>query len=153
MLWAFIDKMFALGFATGRQDDGTIDFFGAAAWLNGGSPTFGFLKFGTRGPFADFFAGMAGAWWADLLFMLGLLGVGIGFTLGIALRPAAAAGVVLMAMIWASALWPERNPVIDQHVIYSATMVALAASNAGARWGLGAAWARTSIVTSYPALR
>ncbi len=41
--WAFIDKVFGLGFATKA----------AGAWLNGGSPTFGFLKFGTKGPFAD----------------------------------------------------------------------------------------------------
>ena len=36
MLWAFLDKAFALGFSTGRQDDGTIQFFGDAAWINGG---------------------------------------------------------------------------------------------------------------------
>ena len=36
-LWGFLDKLFGFGFATARE----------SAWLNGGSPTFGFLKFGT----------------------------------------------------------------------------------------------------------
>ncbi len=153
MLWAFLDKVFALGFATGRQEDGTIQLFGEAAWINGGSPTFGFLKFGTRGPFADLFAGMAGAWWADWLFMLGLLGIGAAFTFGVALRPAAGAGVLLMGMIWASALWPERNPFIDQHVIYAAAMVALAAANAGTVYGFGKAWGSTRVVQDHPILR
>lgn len=153
MLWPFLDKMFALGFSTGRQEDGTIQFFGDAAWINGGSPTFGFLKFGTRGPLTDVFTAMAGTWWADWLFMLALLVVGVAFTMGIALRPAAAAGVLLMGMIWASALWPERNPFIDQHVIYGAAMIALAATNAGAVYGMGRAWAGTKLVRSYPVLR
>ena len=40
-LWAFADKLLALGFATGREDDGTVDVLGPAAWINGGSPTRG----------------------------------------------------------------------------------------------------------------
>ena len=153
MLWAFLDKMFALGFATGRQEDGTIQFLGDTAWISGGSPTFGFLKFSSRGPFSDLFAGMAGAWWADWLFMLGLLGVGAAFTLGIAMRPAAFVGALLMAMIWAAALWPERSPFIDQHVIYGSAMVALAATRAGEVFGAGRAWSRTRLVEQYPILR
>jgi len=49
-LWAFVDKLFALGFHTGYGQDGKLDRFGAAAWINGGSPTEGFLKFGADGP-------------------------------------------------------------------------------------------------------
>src|SRR5687768_4431794 len=66
-LWAFLDKAFGLGFST--QADG--------AWINGGSPTQGFLEFGTEGKvFHDFFAGLAGPV-ADWFFMLGLLGIGV----------------------------------------------------------------------------
>ncbi len=64
-LGAFCDTLHSLGFATGRQEDGTIDLLGEAAWINGGSPTYGFLNFGTAGPFAEFFQGFAGAAWAD----------------------------------------------------------------------------------------
>src|SRR5687768_12685662 len=55
-LWAFFDKLFALGFSTGRSvnpETGaeTVDRFGDAAWINGHSPTEGFLAFGADGPF------------------------------------------------------------------------------------------------------
>jgi len=45
MLWPFLDKLFGLGFATSSDK----------SWLSGTSPTFGFLKFGTKGPFMQFF--------------------------------------------------------------------------------------------------
>ena len=56
-LWAFLDKCFGLGFATGRDPEtGAIDFGSADAWINGGSPTEGFLSFGlhTKEPFTSF---------------------------------------------------------------------------------------------------
>ena len=65
-LWAFVDKLFGLGFATPTE----------RAWVNGGSPTTGFLS-GVEGPFADFFTPMAGQAWADWLFMAGLAGIGV----------------------------------------------------------------------------
>lgn len=153
MLWAFLDKTFALGFSTGRMEDGSIAFLGDAAWINGGSPTFGFLKFGTSGPLAGFFSGMAGVWWADWLFMLGLLGVGVAFTFGIAMRLAAGAGVVLMGSIYAASLWPERNPVLDQHIVYAVTMIALVGAHAGNVLGLGERWSRSGVVVRNPILR
>ena len=72
-LWAFLDKLFALGFGTGRDaETGVVDRFGDAAWINGASPTEGFLKFGADGPFKAFYNDIAGTAWADTLFMLGL---------------------------------------------------------------------------------
>ena len=90
-LWAFFDKLFALGFATGRSVDPatgaeTVDRFGDAAWINGGSPTEGFLAFGAKGPFQDFYNSIAGDPWADWLFMIGLAGIGFALTLGIGMR-------------------------------------------------------------------
>ena len=41
-LWGFLDKTFGLNFATTPED----------AWLAGGSPTYGFLSYATKGPFA-----------------------------------------------------------------------------------------------------
>ena len=38
-LWAFFDKLFALGYHTGYDQAGSLDRFGDAAWINGGSPT------------------------------------------------------------------------------------------------------------------
>ena len=60
-LWAFFDKTFALGFHTGYDQTGQLDRFGDAAWINGGSPTEGFLAFGADGPFKGFYNSIAGA--------------------------------------------------------------------------------------------
>ena len=67
-LWAFLDKTFGLGYATKAED----------AWLDGGSPTYGFLNFAATGPFEDFYKSIAGDAWADWLFMIGLAGSGRG---------------------------------------------------------------------------
>src|SRR3989344_6173071 len=66
-LWAFFDKLLGLGFATP----------GERAWVNGGSPTTGFLSNAVQGPFADIFRSLAGVGIVDWLFMLGLLFVGM----------------------------------------------------------------------------
>lgn len=110
-LWAFFDKMFGLGFATAA----------GKAWVNGVSPTGGFLKFGLNvdSPFAAFFKSLAGYAWVDWLFMIGLLGIGIALVLGIGLRIAAATGTVLLLMMWAAELPLANNPVVDDHVVYA----------------------------------
>ncbi|MFD8496030.1 hypothetical protein [Amycolatopsis sp. NPDC059657] len=137
-LWAFLDKTFGWGYATGS----------AGAWVNGGSPTKGFLSRVEVGPFADTLHTWAGTWWADWLFMLGLLGIGLAVTAGIGLRLSAIAGTVMMLLMWI-AEWPlarttssgkptmSTNPIIDYHIIYALVLIALAATAAGATWGLG----------------
>ena len=152
-LWAFFDKLLALGYATGRADDGTVDRFGDAAWIHGGSPTEGFLKFGADGPFKDFYNNIAGAWWADVLFMAGLLGIGLALTLGIGMRFAAIAGAALYVLMWSVVLPPANNPVIDEHILGALTLVALALTNAGNTWGLGKVWTRTALVDRFRWLR
>jgi thiosulfate dehydrogenase [quinone] large subunit len=152
-LWAFLDKLLALGFATGRAEDGTVDRFGDAAWINGGSPTEGFLTFGADGPFTDLYHSIAGAAWADWLFMLGLLGIGLALTLGVGLRLAAVTGGALYVLMWTVVLPPENNPVIDDHLLGAVTLVALALVNAGDTWGLGRWWSGTDLVRRFPVLR
>ena len=153
-LWAFLDKLFALGFATGKDPaTGAVDYFGPAAWINGGSPTEGFLSFGTTGPLAGFYQGIAGATWADWLFMIGLAGIGIAFMSGIAMRIAAGAGALLLVMMWSAALPPENNPFMDDHLIYALAMVALALAGAGRTLGLGRYWERIPLVRDHGFLR
>jgi thiosulfate dehydrogenase [quinone] large subunit len=152
-LWAFLDKTFALGFATGRLEDGTIDYLGDAAWLNGASPTYGFLTFATKGPFAEFFQGLAGQTWVDWLFMLGLLGLGLLLIAGVGMRIAALGGSVLLILMWLAALWPVHNPFLDDHLIYAVVLIGLALVDAGDTWGLGKRWGRTSLVHRYPILK
>lgn len=111
-LWAFFDKLFGWGLATSA----------AKAWVNGGSPTTGFLK-GVEGPFADFFTAMAGQAWADWLFMLGLLGIGIGLLFGVAVRLSVLFGSVLLFLMWMASLPLANNPFIDDHLVYIAVLV------------------------------
>jgi len=117
-LWAFLDKTFGFGMATAPDK----------AWISGGSPTTGFLKFGVNqnSPFVDLFSGLAGLAWVDWLFMAGLLGIGVALILGIGLRVAAMTGSLLLIMMWAAVLPLENNPVIDEHLIYAAVLVVIA---------------------------
>ena len=85
--------------------------------------------------------------------MLGLLAIGLALTLGIGMRIAAAAGVVLYVMMWTVVLPPENNPVIDEHILGAISMVVLAAFYAGDTWGLGKRWAATKLVKDAPVLR
>jgi thiosulfate dehydrogenase [quinone] large subunit len=141
-LWAFLDKLFGLGYATPSK----------GAWISGGSPTKGFLSSVHVGPFESMFHSWAGTWWADWLFMLGLGAIGIAVIAGVALRLSAVAGSLMMLMMWA-AEWPfaqsmstgeathSTNPIIDYHIIYALILIALAAASAGYTWGLGRRWA------------
>jgi thiosulfate dehydrogenase [quinone] large subunit len=141
-LWAFADKLFGWGYATPSK----------GAWLNGGSPTKGFLSGVDAGPFQSLFHAWAGTWWADTLFMLGLLGIGTALIAGIGLRISAIAGSLMTLMMWA-AEWPlakstsagaathSSNPLIDYHIIYALIFIVLAAAAAGDTWGLGRRWA------------
>lgn len=153
-LWAFLDKLLALGFSAGRDPaTGVVDRFGAAAWINGGSPTEGFLTFGTKGPFAGLYQSFAGATWANWLFMAGLAGIGIALTAGIAMRIAAASGALMLVFMWSAALPPANNPFMDVHIIYALVLVALALAGAGRTLGLGARWERLPLVQKYGILK
>ncbi|MBI3120013.1 MAG: DoxX family membrane protein [Candidatus Kerfeldbacteria bacterium] len=139
-LWAFIDKLWGLGYATDA----------AKSWLNGGSPTTGFLKFGSEGPFADFFQGLAGSAWVDWLFMLGLLGIGIALVLGAGVRIAGCAGALLMVLMWLAVLPKENNPFLDDHTIYFFVFLVLPSVHAGRYVGFGKWWEKTSLVRMFP---
>ncbi|MGB2567285.1 hypothetical protein ACPFP2_02350 [Micromonospora citrea] len=138
-LWAFLDKAFGLGYATEAKN----------AWINGGSPTKGFLTFGAAGPFKGIYNDIAGATWADWLFMIGLAGIGVALVLGIGMRIAAAAGALLLVLMWTAVLPPENNPFMDDHLIYAAVLAGLALVGAENTVGLGRAWGNLPIVRKY----
>ncbi|MEO6791108.1 MAG: hypothetical protein ABI187_09100 [Ornithinibacter sp.] len=142
-LWAFLDKLFGLGHETPSK----------GAWLNGGSPTKGFLGNATSGPLADFYQSFAGAVWADWLFMVGLFAIGVALMAGVAMRFAAAAGALLLVLMWTAVLPPANNPFMDDHLIYAMTLVALALLGAGHFLGLGRQWEQLPIVRRYAFLR
>jgi len=153
-LWAFLDKTVGLSYATPS----------AKAWISGGSPTKGFLSSVEVGPFQSMFNAIAGSWWADLIFMAGLLGIGVALTLGIVLRIAAVSGVVMMAGMWLAEFPIARftstgasngssNPFMEYHVIYALVLVTLALCYAGNTWGLGRMWARIPFVSRHEWVR
>ncbi|WP_231954805.1 DoxX family protein [Actinoplanes derwentensis] len=146
-LWAFFDKLFGWNYATPAE----------RAWINGGSPTKGFLSGVDVGPFPGFFTGIAGQAWADWLFMLGLLGVGAALVLGIGLRLAAGAGALMMLLMWFAEFPPARttgageathstNPIMDYHLVYALSAIVTALTYAGHTWGLGRQWAKLPFV-------
>ena len=142
-LWAFLDKLLALGFATGRNPEtGVADRFGDAAWIYGGSPTDGFLKFGlhTKEPFTGFYEGLVGSTFIEWVYMLSMAAIGIALLLGIATRLAAGSGILWMLLFYtASALSPENNPFLDDHIVYAIVLVGIAVVGAGATWASAAA--------------
>jgi thiosulfate dehydrogenase [quinone] large subunit len=157
-LWAFVDKLIGLGFATGAITNAAgaktgIDFFSKDAWLHGGNPTMGFLKFGASGPFKGFYNSIAGEAWVNWAFMLGLLFIGVTLTFGIAIRLGAAAGFVMYLMMWSVALWPANNPVIDDHILGAISMAVLGLTLAGDTWGFGRVWSQQHLVQERPVLR
>ncbi|MCK2218454.1 hypothetical protein MF672_032360 [Actinomadura sp. ATCC 31491] len=90
-LWAFLDKTFGWGFATPA----------AKAWINGGSPTTGFLK-----------------------------GTG-EHALGVGTRIAAGAGTAMLLLMWAAELPLTTNPFLDEHIVYAIVLIGLALAGAG----------------------
>jgi thiosulfate dehydrogenase [quinone] large subunit len=138
-MWAFLDKMFGLGHETAS---------GADAYINGGSPTAGFLG-GSVGPFSGIYHSIAGAGSVDFLFMAGLLGIGAALLLGIFMKPACIAGATMVILMWSAALPPENNLFMDDHIIYALVLIGLAAVGAGKTLGLGNLWARTGLVKRF----
>lgn len=141
-LWAFLDKAFGLGRATTSDQ----------AWFSGGNPTKGYLA-SAEGPLAGLYHGMAGGWLVNVLFMAGLLALGVALMIGIAARPAALGGALMVLLMWSSHLPPSDNPFLDDHVIYALVLVGLAAAGADRTLGLGDRWARTGLVRRAPWLR
>lgn len=142
--WAFIDKLFGLGFATPAE----------SSWLNGGSPTLGFLKFARYGPFVEFYQAIAGNAFVDAVFMAGLAGVGLSLLLGIGVRLGAASGVLMLVLMYSAAsVPPENNPFVHDRLVYAVVMAGLLTYGSERTLGLGGWWARRPVVRRFPILR
>ena len=145
--------MFGLGFAVCRDATTNVINAGCAdAWTQGGSPTTGFLKFATQGPFAEFYQNLANNSTVDLLFMTGLFAVGAGLILGIGVKLAALTGSAMLALMWSAVLWPANNPFLDDHLIYILVLIGIAMTNSRQVWGLRNWWVRKPLVKDLPFL-
>jgi thiosulfate dehydrogenase [quinone] large subunit len=169
-LWAFLDKLFGLTYATPSE----------GAWMfatGDGSPTFGYLTFGVNpeGQLAGFFhslgesAGVMGAEgptlypgsWVNWAFMLALLGAGVTLILGVFMRIGSiGAALLLMMMYLASAPWAQyaneagekqsNNPIADDHLAYAIFAILLMLLTAERTWGLGKWWQSLGFVQKHP---
>ncbi len=136
-VWAFFDKLLGLGYATTPE----------RAWVNGGSPTEGFLS-NVQGPFADFFNSLAGSFLIDWLFMVGLLAIGAALIAGIGLRIAAIAGSTLLVLMWMASMPLQNNPFIDDHIVYAAALWVIAL--APRKWSVVNEWLANPTVKKNP---
>lgn len=140
-LWAFLDKTFGLGYSTPAE----------RAWINGGAPSQGFLlSDAVVGPLKPFFTAIASPI-SDVLFMIGMIAIGVAVMLGIGLRVSAVVGsVIMLAMFLAQ--WPfganasSNNPVVDYHIIHALALIVCASLAAGDTWGAGKQWKSLPIV-------
>ena len=105
------------------------------------------------GPLKSFFASIASPA-SDVLFMLGMLGIGVAVVLGIGLRISAVAGTIIMVLMYL-AEWPfasggsSTNPAVDYYVVYALALIVVAATAAGDTWGLGRWWKSLPFVRTH----
>lgn len=138
-LWAFFDKLIGLGFAT------SVD----KAWLNSQSPTLGFLKFGTHGPFKPIFESLAGSPVVDYIFMFGLLSIGTALMLGVARKITTLSGTLMLFLMWLATFPPANNPLLDEHIIYIFVLQLLLQLHSGEIFGFAKWWEKTELVRKY----
>lgn len=142
LVWAFLDKLFGLGYATPSS----------RSWLNGGSPTAGYLAHATSGPLSGFYNSISGNVAVDVLFMLALLVIGVVLILGIGTKISGYAGALLMLMLWSTNLPPAQNPLVDDHIVYLILFLAMIVVRPGRWLGLGEWWRNTALVKQFPIL-
>lgn len=142
-LWAFFDKLFGLGFVTEPEK----------AWLAGNAPTYGFLKFATKGPFAPFYQSIAGNPIVDWLFMLGLLGIGIAFTFGIVMKLGGYSAAIMLILMYTAVLPPEHHPFLDEHIVYALVVLGFAYSDIGRKLSISQWWSQTKLAARLPILK
>ncbi len=83
--------------------------------------------------------------------MLSMLAIGLALILGIGVRLAALGGIAWMAVFFtATAIWPEHNPFVDEHVVEAIVLAGLFLANAGRYYGLGKIWQRVEFVKARP---
>lgn len=130
-----------------------------AGWSHLTNPTFGASLVGYTGH-AKLLPGLY-SWLGSLSFMpalnaWGLTLIGIALILGIFVRLASFAGAFMMLMYYLPLGFPYPNAhalIVDEHIIYIAGFLTLAALRAGRAWGLERWCASLPICSRYPKLR
>lgn len=109
-------------------------YAGLSKLLEPGWTAAGYLK-GASGPFAQLFLSMSGSAAVDFLVKWGLLLIGLAILIGALTRFAAFWGVVITLLFYFSKFPPEHG-LVDEHIIYIAAFLAIAATGAGSVFGV-----------------
>ena len=141
LLWGFLDKMFGLGFQT-PAGQGMID---------GVSPS-SFVIYASGGIFADLFKAMGGNLAVDLLFMAGLLIIGILLIVGMASRITTILTMAFMAVMFLLQVPPVDNPLIDYHILLLVAMPAVYWLGGFDKLSVNEWWCSTVFVERFPFL-
>lgn len=161
MIWPFFDKLLGLGFKTCSSIDPVskikmVTRLCAKAWVNGGSPTGGFLTTAS-GPLGKYFNilgnNFQGYMAIDWLFMVGLLAIGLCFLLGVGLRIAGASGALMMVLMYFASFVPETHPFVDDHIVYAFAFLSLGFIPYDQLLGFGKWWCSLPLIEKYPLLR
>ncbi|MBX4215393.1 DoxX family membrane protein [Candidatus Parcubacteria bacterium] len=107
-------------------------------------------------PFYAWFAAPSVLPFTNVLNAWGLALVGLALVLGIAVRFASLSGIALMLLYYFALPFPYPSPyffVVDDHLIYAAALLVLAAARAGRFYGLEKWCVSLPICTRYPRLR
>lgn len=143
LFWGFLDKMFGLGFPT-EPGSGFID---------GGSPTEGFLIYASNGTFGWLFEPMIDiSGFIDIVILVTMFGLGICMILGIC-KKLSSIGGILMFFIFYLAVYPiSDDPVFDYHLIYILALLGVLFTDSCTSVGFGRWWKETGLVKRFPIL-
>lgn len=96
--------------------------------------------------FYAWFALPTNAWWVDPLNAWGITLIGIALLVGVAVRPAAWVGAALMILYYfPQNVFPTvpHGYIVEEHIIYAATLILIALLPASREFGLGTILRRT----------
>ncbi len=109
-------------------------YAGLSKFLEPGWSAAGYLK-AASGPFAQLFLSMSGSVAVDFLVKWGLLLIGLAIMAGAVTRFAAFWGVAITLLFYLSK-FPPQHGLVDEHIIYIAAFIALAATGTGRLFGI-----------------
>lgn len=140
-LWAFLDKMFGLGFQTPS----------GSGFIDGVSPS-SFVVYVTDGLFSDLYTSLAGNPFIDIILMTSLLALGVSLTLGITSKLGTIGIVAFLVVMFTLCIPPSNTPIFDDHLIMTVGMIAVYCLGGFEHISLEQRWKNTPMVKRFPIL-
>ena len=141
LLWGFLDKMFGLGYKT-PSGMGMID---------GASPS-SFVNYVSGGIFGDLFNDIGGNLTVDIVFMAGLLILGILLIIGAVSKLTTVMTMVFMVVMFTIHVPPEDNILIDFRIVLMIGIPAVYWLGGFDKLSISHWWCSTALVKRFPIL-